>query len=60
MTDARERELIDAVRRLNCPGEIAGLRGALAEAGEKLTAALMVALADRERAVMPGGFRGGK
>lgn len=57
MTDARERELLDAVRRLNCPGEIDGLRGALADAGEKLTAALMVALADRERAVMPGGPR---
>lgn len=56
MTDARERELLDAVRRLNCPGEIEGFRGALAEAGEKLTAALtaalMVALADRERAVV--------
>ena len=52
MTDAREHELLDAVRRLNCPGEIEGFRGALAEAGEKLTAALMVALADRERAVV--------
>ena len=60
MTDARERELLDAVRRLNCPGEIEGFRGALAEAGEKLTAALMAALADRERAVAPGGMRGAR
>ena len=52
MTAARERELLDAVRRLNCPGEIEGFRGELAEAGENLTAALMVALADRERAVV--------
>lgn len=60
MTDARERELLDAVRGLNCPGEIEGFRGALAEAGEKLTAALMAALADRERAVMPCGMRGAR
>ncbi len=59
MTDTRERELLDAVRRLNCPSEIEGFRGALVEQGEYV-GAVKIRLDDRERAVMPGGFRGGK
>ena len=50
MSEAREAELLRAVPRLHCAGEIAGFRAQLAEQGGALTGALMAALVQRERA----------
>lgn len=44
MTEARERELLRAVPRLHCAGEIAGFCLWLNEAGEKPTGAVEAAL----------------
>ena len=44
MTEARERELLRAVPRLHCAGEIEGFRWWLGETGEKPTGALEAAL----------------
>jgi len=44
ISEAREAELLRAVPRLRCAGEIAGFRAQLAEQGEKPTGALEAAL----------------
>lgn len=44
MSEARERELLRAVPRLHCAGEIEGFRWWLGETGEKPTGALEAAL----------------
>ena len=44
MSESREAELLRAVPRLRCAGEIAGFRAQLAEQGEKPTGALEAAL----------------
>ena len=44
MSEAREAELLRAVPRLHCPGEIAGFRWWLGETGEKPTGAVEAAL----------------
>lgn len=44
LTEAREAELLRAVPRLHCAGEIQGFRAQLAEQGEKPTGALEAAL----------------
>ncbi|MFP5511191.1 MAG: hypothetical protein ACLGIP_18905 [Alphaproteobacteria bacterium] len=58
MNDDRERHLIGMARTLRCRGEIDGFRDQLRDQGETITGRLMAALAERERAVMPGGIRG--
>ena len=44
ISEARERELLRAVPRLHCAGEIEGFRWWLGETGEKPTGALEAAL----------------
>jgi len=44
ISEARERELLRAVPRLHCAGEIEGFRAQMAEQGETPTAALYQAL----------------
>ena len=58
MDEARERHLVRMARSLRCKGEIEGFRNQLRDQGETITGRLMAALAERERAVMPGGIRG--
>lgn len=59
MTEDRERELLCHVPTLRCAEEIGGFRAQLAAQGETPSGALQVRLLERERAVMPGGIRGG-
>lgn len=58
MNEPREAELIRAARTLRCMGEVQGFRDYLRDTGETPTGPVNAALLERERAVMPGGFRG--
>jgi len=49
MTDARERELIAAVAKLACRGEITGFRKQISDQGETITGPLQHALLAREK-----------